>query len=118
MLTEEAHHMFVGETGVGRVVQRACELMKEDPNEDVARPGRHRSADRSSATSTSGTPRASTCSAARSRPTPPTTSPPGSRAGPEEERYEDHVALEGNYEIELLEDGELVDARACRCATR
>jgi benzoyl-CoA 2,3-dioxygenase component B len=35
MLTEEAHHMFVGETGVGRVVQRACELMKEDPNEDV-----------------------------------------------------------------------------------
>ena len=27
MLTEEAHHMFVGETGVGRVVQRTCELM-------------------------------------------------------------------------------------------
>ncbi len=35
MLTEEAHHMFVGETGVMRVVQRACELMKEDPNEDA-----------------------------------------------------------------------------------
>ena len=34
MLTEEAHHMFVGETGVGRVVQRSCELMKEDPNQD------------------------------------------------------------------------------------
>ena len=29
MLTEEAHHMFVGETGVGRVVQRACEIMNE-----------------------------------------------------------------------------------------
>src|SRR5918911_1213658 len=29
MLTEEAHHMFVGETGVGRVVQRACEIMRE-----------------------------------------------------------------------------------------
>ncbi|MBV8756998.1 MAG: benzoyl-CoA 2,3-epoxidase subunit BoxB [Deltaproteobacteria bacterium] len=28
MLTEEAHHMFVGETGVQRVVKRACELMK------------------------------------------------------------------------------------------
>ena len=27
MLTEEAHHMFVGETGVQRVVKRACELM-------------------------------------------------------------------------------------------
>src|SRR6202008_3309136 len=29
MLTEEAHHMFVGETGVTRVVQRTCEAMKE-----------------------------------------------------------------------------------------
>ncbi|GHF33558.1 benzoyl-CoA 2,3-epoxidase subunit BoxB [Seohaeicola zhoushanensis] len=29
MLTEEAHHMFVGETGVGRVVQRTCEAMNE-----------------------------------------------------------------------------------------
>ncbi len=29
MLTEEAHHMFVGETGVGRVVQRTCEAMVE-----------------------------------------------------------------------------------------
>jgi len=37
MLTEEAHHMFVGETGVGRVLQRTCEAMKaagiEDANE-------------------------------------------------------------------------------------
>jgi benzoyl-CoA 2,3-dioxygenase component B len=29
MLTEEAHHMFVGETGVSRIVQRTCEAMKE-----------------------------------------------------------------------------------------
>ena len=40
MLTEEAHHMFVGETGVGRVLERTCQAMKqagiEDPN-DVAR---------------------------------------------------------------------------------
>jgi benzoyl-CoA 2,3-epoxidase subunit B len=28
MLTEEAHHMFVGEMGVARVVARSCELMK------------------------------------------------------------------------------------------
>ncbi len=27
MLTEEAHHMFVGETGVGRTIQRTCEAM-------------------------------------------------------------------------------------------
>jgi benzoyl-CoA 2,3-dioxygenase component B len=35
MLTEEAHHLFVGETGVGRVIQRACDLMKLDPNGDA-----------------------------------------------------------------------------------
>ena len=29
MLTEEAHHMFVGETGVARIIERACQLMKE-----------------------------------------------------------------------------------------
>ena len=29
MLTEEAHHMFVGETGVGRIIQRTCEAMDE-----------------------------------------------------------------------------------------
>jgi benzoyl-CoA 2,3-epoxidase subunit B len=40
MLTEEAHHMFVGETGVGRTIERTCEAMKaagiEDPY-DIAR---------------------------------------------------------------------------------
>jgi benzoyl-CoA 2,3-dioxygenase component B len=39
MLTEEAHHMFVGETGVERIVQRTAELMKADPNEDVTKQG-------------------------------------------------------------------------------
>ena len=34
MLMEEAHHMFVGETGVGRVVQRTCEAMREAGMED------------------------------------------------------------------------------------
>src|SRR5512134_785826 len=29
MLTEEAHHIFVGETGIGRVVKRTLEVMKE-----------------------------------------------------------------------------------------
>ena len=35
MLIEEAHHMFVGETGVQRIVQRTCELMKEHKTDDV-----------------------------------------------------------------------------------
>jgi benzoyl-CoA 2,3-epoxidase subunit B len=29
MLTEEAHHMFVGETGIARILERTCELMKQ-----------------------------------------------------------------------------------------
>jgi benzoyl-CoA 2,3-epoxidase subunit B len=29
MLTEEAHHLFVGEMGVARIVERTCQLMKE-----------------------------------------------------------------------------------------
>ena len=37
MLTEEAHHMFVGETGIMRVVQRTCEVMKEVRSEDPKR---------------------------------------------------------------------------------
>ena len=39
MLTEEAHHMFVGETGIRRIVQRTCELMREAPAEDVTTRG-------------------------------------------------------------------------------
>jgi benzoyl-CoA 2,3-dioxygenase component B len=39
MLTEEAHHMFVGESGVGRIVQRACELMREHRTDDVRKHG-------------------------------------------------------------------------------
>ena len=37
MLTEEAHHMFVGETGIGRVVKRTLEVMKELGTDDPAR---------------------------------------------------------------------------------
>ena len=37
MLTEEAHHMFVGETGIMRVAQRTCEVMKEVQSEDPKR---------------------------------------------------------------------------------
>jgi benzoyl-CoA 2,3-dioxygenase component B len=36
MLTEEAHHMFVGETGLGRVIKRTLEVMKELGTDDPA----------------------------------------------------------------------------------
>jgi len=34
MLTEEAHHMFVGETGIGRVIRRTIEVMQELGSDD------------------------------------------------------------------------------------
>jgi benzoyl-CoA 2,3-dioxygenase component B len=39
MLTEEAHHMFVGESGVGRVVERSIELIKEHDTLDIRKHG-------------------------------------------------------------------------------
>jgi benzoyl-CoA 2,3-dioxygenase component B len=36
MLTEEAHHMFVGESGVGRVIQRTCDVMNQLRTDDPA----------------------------------------------------------------------------------
>ena len=36
MLTEEAHHMFVGESGVSRVIQRTARAMNELKTDDVA----------------------------------------------------------------------------------
>ncbi|MBI1383146.1 MAG: benzoyl-CoA 2,3-epoxidase subunit BoxB [Planctomycetaceae bacterium] len=40
MLTEEAHHMFVGQTGVGRVIERTCQVLKDgkDPRAEGAIP--------------------------------------------------------------------------------
>jgi len=36
MLTEEGHHMFVGRTGIERVIQKTCEVMKEHGVTDPA----------------------------------------------------------------------------------
>jgi benzoyl-CoA 2,3-dioxygenase component B len=36
MLTEEAHHLFVGESGVARIVQRTCEVMRDHQVTDPA----------------------------------------------------------------------------------
>jgi len=37
MLTEEAHHMFVGESGIARVIQRTCEVMTANKTDDPAK---------------------------------------------------------------------------------
>jgi benzoyl-CoA 2,3-epoxidase subunit B len=36
MLTEEAHHLFVGEAGLARIIQRTCEVMSEHNTTDPA----------------------------------------------------------------------------------
>ena len=41
MLTEEAHHMFVGESGISRVIQRTCEVMKQNGIEDPEQVRKH-----------------------------------------------------------------------------
>ena len=37
MLTEEAHHLFVGESGVARIIERTCEMMAQHKTDDVAK---------------------------------------------------------------------------------
>jgi benzoyl-CoA 2,3-epoxidase subunit B len=40
MLTEEAHHMFVGQSGIGRIIERTCAAMRQagiDDPYDIAR---------------------------------------------------------------------------------
>ena len=86
MLTEEAHHMFVGETGVGRTIERTCEVMKENGIEDPYDVGPHpqsrrdRSADDPEEAEPALHAQSSICSARRFQPTPPTPSMPASRA--------------------------------------
>jgi benzoyl-CoA 2,3-dioxygenase component B len=108
MLTEEAHHMFVGETGVGRVVKRACELMQQDPNEDARAQGgidlvlvqKYINFWYSSSLDLFGGEISSNAAdyfAAGLK----------GRAH-ESKKFEDHVALEGDYEMSVLENGGVV----------
>ena len=86
MLTEEAHHMFVGETGVGRIIQRTCEAMNE-PGSTIPTTSRRFARSASSIcrpcrrSSTCITHCRSTCSARRSPRMRRTPSMPVSRAG-------------------------------------
>ncbi len=108
MLTEEAHHMFVGQTGIGRVIQRTCEVMNEFPDADPSEHGampleliqRYINFWVSSSTDLYGAEVSSNAAnyfAAGLK----------GRAY-EEKKYQDHSALEGGYTIEKLVDGKLV----------
>jgi benzoyl-CoA 2,3-dioxygenase component B len=106
MLTEEAHHLFVGQTGVGRVIKRTCEVMNEHPGKDVREYGaipletiqRYINFWSSSSTDLYGA-EVSSNAANFFR--------AGLKGRAYEDKYEDHQALETAYEIDRFIDGKL-----------
>jgi benzoyl-CoA 2,3-dioxygenase component B len=104
MLTEEAHHMFVGETGVDRVVQRTCELMKAGG--DVRAQGgidlptlqKYLNLWFSLSEDLFGGEISSNAADFFAA---------GLKGRYKEAQYEDHRALEGNYPMTVLEGGQL-----------
>jgi benzoyl-CoA 2,3-dioxygenase component B len=106
MLTEEAHHMFVGETGVGRVVERTADLMLKDPNGDVRAQGgidlgiiqRYINQWYSLSADLFGGEISSNAADYFGS---------GLKGREGEEKIEDHLALEGSYRMTVLEGGRL-----------
>jgi benzoyl-CoA 2,3-dioxygenase component B len=105
MLTEEAHHMFVGQTGVGRVIERTCQLMKE--GKDVVVEGaipleiiqKYIHFWLASSTDLFGS-EISSNSANFFR--------SGLKGRAFEDKYDEHLALHQSYAIDLPENGKLV----------
>jgi benzoyl-CoA 2,3-dioxygenase component B len=108
MLTEEAHHMFVGESGVGRVVKRACDLMKKDPNEDVRNQGgidldtvqKYVNHWYSSSLDLFGGEISTNAADYFAS---------GLKGREHEEQFADHVALHATYRIPVIDDGRLTE---------
>jgi benzoyl-CoA 2,3-epoxidase subunit B len=104
MLTEEAHHMFVGETGVQRIVQRSAELAAKNPGADLRREGvidlptvqKYLNYWYSISLDLFGGEISS--NAAQYFAT-------GLKGRAHEERFEDHVALAGSYELDVPKEG-------------
>jgi len=108
MLTEEAHHMFVGETGIGRIVKRACELMKADSNEDARKGGgldldtiqKYVNFWYSSSLDLFGGEISTNAADYFAS---------GLKGREHEDKWEDHVALTGSYRLPVMEDGKLTE---------
>jgi benzoyl-CoA 2,3-dioxygenase component B len=105
MLTEEAHHMFVGESGIGRVIKRCTEVMKELKTGDPAALRRVGAIDLptmqrylnfwfSSSVDLFGAEVSSNAA---------TYFAAGIKGRPDEANYEDHVAASGTYDIAMPE---------------
>jgi len=110
MLTEEAHHMFVGETGVLRVLDRTAGQMKEHKVEtvdavrklgliDLPTMQRYLNLWFTLSLDLFGGEVSSNAAAYFAS---------GLKGRAKEQSYEDHVALTGTYGIEQVKDGKLV----------
>ena len=108
MLTEEAHHMFVGETGVERVVARTAELMKLDPNGDARAQGgiplemiqKHLNLWYTLSLDLFGSEVSSNAASYFAA---------GLKGRAKESTYDDHKALDGTYRMSLMKDGAVVE---------
>jgi benzoyl-CoA 2,3-dioxygenase component B len=107
MLTEEAHHMFVGETGIGRIIQRTAELMNEHGPDGVREHGgidlatiqKYMNFWFSVSLDLFGGERSSNAADFFGA---------GLKGRYQEEKdYEDHVALEGTYSLPVPKEGGL-----------
>ncbi|MFI5290029.1 MAG: benzoyl-CoA 2,3-epoxidase subunit BoxB, partial [Polyangia bacterium] len=105
MLTEEAHHMFVGETGVDRVVQRTCELMKSGDvraqgGVDLATLQKYLNLWFSLSEDLFGGEISSNAADFFAA---------GLKGRYKEAQYQDHRVLDGNYRMAVVENNQLVD---------
>ena len=108
MLTEEAHHMFVGETGMSRIIERTCQLMKEAGGvaEDVRRQGgidlpmiqRHLNFWFSRSLDLHGSEISSNAASYFSN---------GLKGRAREETFQDHTVVDTYYDMEVFEGGQL-----------
>ena len=108
MLTEEAHHLFVGQTGMGRIIRRSAQLERMDPNGDVRNQGgidfdliqRTINYWYSYSLDLFGGEISSNAADFFAS---------GLKGRFRENKYEDHRAREGSYEMKVVENGQLVD---------
>jgi benzoyl-CoA 2,3-dioxygenase component B len=108
MLTEEAHHMFVGESGVERVVARTAELIKQDPNGDARAQGgiplemlqKYLNLWYTLSLDLFGSEVSSNAASYFAA---------GLKGRAKESSYEDHKALDGTYRMSLMKDGVVVE---------
>jgi len=111
MLTEEAHHMFVGETGVGRIIERTCQLMKDEhagESSDVRRVGgidlemiqRFINLWYSLSLDLHGNEISTNAAAYFAN---------GLKGRAEEAKWGDHKVTESTYKVEVIEEGRVVE---------